>query len=68
MKIFAISKGEARMTSAPPPRLKSALVRVAAAVVVTGSVLALPSAVSAQLARLGASVGVAEPGAEHAGN
>ncbi len=50
------------MTSALPPRLKRALVRAAAAVVVTGSILALPSAVSAQLVRIGASRGVAEPG------
>jgi hypothetical protein len=50
------------MTTAPPPRLQRAFVRAAAAVALAGNILALPSAASAQLVRIGGSVAVLQPG------
>ena len=50
------------MTSAPPPRLQRAFVGAAAAVALAGNILALPSAASAQLVRIGGSVAVLQPG------
>ncbi len=50
------------MTSAPPPRLKRAIVRAAALVALAGIVLTWPSVAAAQLARIGGSVPALQPG------